>query len=100
HTRFSRDWSSDVCSSDLMGPARLGRDASRRLDDRKLLEVRFRTELPGRQTRGNLLHLRALALPLRGTGSGWPHSGIRLDAQGMRSEERRVGKEWRNRRTT
>src|SRR5690606_40940727 len=25
HTRFSRDWSSDVCSSDLVGPQGLGK---------------------------------------------------------------------------
>src|SRR5690606_40132131 len=28
HTRFSRDWSSDVCSSDLTGRARVARHTS------------------------------------------------------------------------
>src|SRR5690606_21215648 len=36
HTSFSRDWSSDVCSSDLL--ATLGRNASRRLHGLQTLE--------------------------------------------------------------
>src|SRR5690606_40432590 len=62
HTRFSRDWSSDVCSSDLDGGDRDGRHA------------------PGGQPPPRLV---------------W---GVDLRAAGQaRSEERRVGKEWRSR---
>src|SRR5207302_6878171 len=79
HTRFSRDWSSDVCSSDLvladvvrpastrfMGPPRRGPFWDRWLRvyyaDRVLVTVRVERVL------------------------SWPSLG--------RSEERRVGKEW------
>src|SRR5690606_39604908 len=33
HTRFSRDWSSDVCSSDLAATAREGADGEEDADD-------------------------------------------------------------------
>src|SRR5690606_40628739 len=33
HTRFSRDWSSDVCSSDLFLQGRLGADGLRTLQE-------------------------------------------------------------------
>src|SRR5699024_11766376 len=83
HTRSKRDWSSDVCSSDLGprggGPGRAavlrggegvaGRPASRR-------EVRAPAGAARRP-------LRRAADPAR-----------------VRSEERRVGKEWRARRAT
>src|SRR5207245_4566873 len=60
HTRCYRDWSSDVCSSDLGGS----------------------------QTFGSVL----------GNGPTWPRerSGKNL-CRPCRSEERRVGKEWRSR---
>src|SRR5690606_41085829 len=32
HTRFSRDWSSDVCSSDLQNLIKLNNDEEKRLD--------------------------------------------------------------------
>src|SRR5207302_5304560 len=76
HTRFSRDWSSDVCSSDL--PA-----------------GRFGSVAP-----------RAVAAPNLPAGgafaaAGGPAAGTQLYVMhpdgGERSEERRVGKEWRSR---
>src|SRR2546422_7663706 len=83
HTRCSRDWSSDVCSSDL-----------RR----------------NRGLAGLLLRLRAIGLALRATPSAPPRwlRAIFLVAQPPllceegnatlpRSEERRVGKECRSR---
>src|SRR5205809_2214126 len=80
HTRCSRDWSSDVCSSDL-----LGRDGDRvhRLD-RRVLRAELRqpcATVPagGRHAR------RGLHARVRGARR-WP---------AHRSEERRVGKEWR-----
>src|SRR5436305_8205305 len=74
HTRCGRDWSSDVCSSDLGGdglaPEPRGVDAG------------------------------AVAL-LQGAGRGVPPPLIvrirQLGRRPLRSEERRVGKEWRSR---
>src|SRR5690606_40110992 len=84
HTRFSRDWSSDVCSSDL---------------ERDLLEyaeARVR-ELPGITLVGTAAQ-RAGVLSFLIDGTH-PHDvGMLLDQQGVaRSEERRVGKEGRTR---
>src|SRR5690606_41189619 len=76
HTRFSRDWSSDVCSSDLdvadlllAGHADPSHDSARDelLPRFRLLANRF----------GNLL--------------------VKLVSEQLRSEERRVGKECRSR---
>src|SRR3712207_8400562 len=81
HTRYWRDWSSDVCSSDLR--SRFGVDA----------EVRYRTPFVGREADLSLLKatyqrtLRECSLQLV-TVVGEP---------GVRSEERRVGKECRSR---
>src|SRR5690606_39434361 len=71
HTRFSRDWSSDVCSSDL------ATSASRRACSRF-----------GHQ----------LSLPQRGAAPAASSVGFgRLQVlSAARSEERRVGKESRN----
>src|SRR5207302_8694197 len=74
HTSFSRDWSSDVCSSDLEELV------SRLLDDRGLEPV-------GEEARYQFLGVRPLV------------ERARLDVDpGRRSEERRVGKEWKCRR--
>src|SRR5690242_21433213 len=69
HTRLTCDWSSDVCSSDLLA---------------NLLELRdaFRVRVVQRaRTRGLLLDPRH----------------VRADLRELRSEERRVGKECRSR---
>src|SRR5690606_39400903 len=75
HTRFSRDWSSDVCSSDLVA---LGLNA---VSDGHHVVV-----APGAVD---------LAAALRERGFE-PHP---VDTSELlkRSEERRVGKEWRSR---
>src|SRR5690606_40242514 len=81
HTRFSRDWSSDVCSSDL-------RPAS-----------------AGYQTRAGAVALGSLALGCAATALAQPPSigvaPVTLDGGpyvfDTRSEERRVGKECRAR---
>src|SRR5690606_40986124 len=69
HTRFSRDWSSDVCSSDL---------------DPQLLRP---------------VQLGARALPRHHVVGLLRHAAAYLGSQGLqpRSEERRVGKECRSR---
>src|SRR5690606_39832431 len=70
HTRFSRDWSSDVCSSDL-GPPR----------------PHPRRRLPPRGTRdGRWHHLSSSNNPLTSSKAELPPS------EPARSEERRVGK--------
>src|SRR3712207_8642246 len=84
HTRYWRDWSSDVCSSDLLGPlargrARLPSDAARPLQVLRRVLARLRPFLDGDD--------RLLGDAL------FEHA--RLHA--LRSEERRVGKECRSR---
>src|SRR5699024_11952661 len=68
HTRSKRDWSSDVCSSDLL------RDGGLRLFCGSCLF-----------SRGGICN------------NGLGLAGSRLLLRGGRSEERRVGKEWRGR---
>src|SRR5690606_40072879 len=93
HTRFSRDWSSDVCSSDLRAQARTGVDATHniKLGDGGIREIEFIVQLtqlirggrmPSLQKRGLLA-----ALKRQTTAGVMP-----------RSEERRVGQECRARR--
>src|SRR5690606_40890170 len=89
HTRFSRDWSSDVCSSDLGG---------------------FRLQQPGgvHATRAARAHLSALLgvfvllkaaaywldrYGLAFSERGFVHGPSYTDVNAVRSEERRVGKE-------
>src|SRR5690606_39613806 len=91
HTRFSRDWSSDVCSSDLFGVV-LRRKRHALLVPRNRGQ-RLRTEIRpavNRQLQGAETRVRAQ-----------PFCGklIRADAL-LRSEERRVGKEGGHRGTT
>src|SRR5690606_39632466 len=79
HTRFSRDWSSDVCSSDL----------NARLESLHVLvanpnRIRAHGEAEEVDTRGGLAAFMGLVL-------------IQREHQGPRSEERRVGKECRSR---
>src|SRR3712207_7493636 len=75
HTRYWRDWSSDVCSSDLEGV------------DRGLLGAGVDAARPVVGDGGHRVSL------LR--GGGWRWVGVRDG--GGRSEERRVGKECRSR---
>src|SRR5690625_7942150 len=73
HTRWPRDWSSDVCSSDLTATA-VGAG-------RKNGETR-----PARLT---VSHTASTTAPTR--------TGVSSTRRRVRSEERRVGKEWRSR---
>src|SRR5206468_6507021 len=92
HTRSDRDWSSDVCSSDL-----------ERRDER--LDKRLDVHKPSRnrtlQTR-LVQSLHGIRPPERPELLGYRgRSGRALEqpppAGEVRSEERRVGKEWRSR---
>src|SRR5262249_62120850 len=77
HTRLVSDWSSDVCSSDLSGPAALALAAGW-LPHVAVLDL----AMPGMD--GYELGARLRALP--------GLARLRLVAQTVRSEERRVGK--------
>src|SRR5687768_17698736 len=76
HTRCSRDWSSDVCSSDL--------DAGLEVAVHGVDEV-VAVELGVEPQRAAAQQARQQLVPPR------------ADAEGLRSEERRVGKECRSR---
>src|SRR5690606_40359641 len=82
HTRFSRDWSSDVCSSDLVG----GR-----------LDLTLRPSGPGRDYDGTLTirQFRVTGVPaLAELLDAISVVGLLTQLNGPgRSEERRVGKE-------
>src|SRR5690606_40833416 len=83
HTRFSRDWSSDVCSSDL--PPR--RAPRRRCGGR--------SREPGEEVvLADPAGLAVADVPLDAEGAG---EGLVGQAEEERSEERRVGKERRAR---
>src|SRR5439155_14424050 len=80
HTRWPRDWSSDVCSSDLSWRDHRGRDEHER-----------RTRTTARSVgAGSTLML--IPPPMVSPGAG-----SMRDEAGFRSEERRVGKEGRGR---
>src|SRR5258707_6348653 len=91
HTRYWRDWSSDVCSSDLF-PGESPGAGNRVIVDGQMLSID-----EGNRTRRNLI----------GLGAG--HSTVEADMQvyydasdsgaKLRSEERRVGKESGSRRS-
>src|SRR5256885_5699742 len=83
HTRLQGDWSSDVCSSDLSGDTR--RPTSRiplRKERGMALANAFAPEHPYSS------HKILLEVPVGGSS---------IYTTGMRSEERRVGKECRSR---
>src|SRR5690606_40946122 len=86
HTRFSRDWSSDVCSSDLAFIA-VSLEVPPRAQEHHVIGARVPESLPLhhvlRESREGTLA--RLSLP----------EIARAEGAERRSEERRVGKEWR-----
>src|SRR5690606_40458830 len=95
-TRFSRDWSSDVCSSDLL-VVELGMGHAGAMDLR-LQHVEMHRRRPGSVARAQhalvttvyqCLCVRSMARAARG------QAGARAKKTLARSEERRVGKEGR-----
>src|SRR5207302_3963973 len=80
HTRFSRDWSSDVCSSDLNAQI-LALDLSEPLDEAAAVRI-------------GALDDPDLSVSLREYFVGFPSDSSSLQLL-ERSEERRVGKECR-----
>src|SRR5690606_39804204 len=92
HTRFSRDWSSDVCSSDLGALIALWQRVVKRGLDLFVLTTCFVAAEVGQH-----MHLDPLLLMLAAGLfiENVLHTGRAL----RRSEERRVGKEGRSRRS-
>src|SRR5690606_39577843 len=88
HTIFSRDWSSDVCSSDLA--IGLGQQAcTSMLGSLRIARALLRDE----PELGRILCVSADRFP-----DGAEHEqayNLISDGAAARSEERRVGKEWR-----
>src|SRR5687768_18344031 len=77
HTRCSRDWSSDVCSSDL---------------NQRLTKI---VRMPGVAPQASVQHASSILSP--GLEHGELGIANRLECETNRSEERRVGKECRSR---
>src|SRR5690606_39437858 len=97
HTRFSRDWSSDVCSSDLIERVRQSWIAGIRQEKARPNAAALRVMPP-------LLYGQAhpYGIPFSGTGNEASIASLSREdllAYHQRSEERRVGKEWRHRRS-
>src|SRR5690606_40735684 len=90
HTRFSRDWSSDVCSSDLfLGRSRTRRTTSRSKPSASLVGILSRSgdRSPTSSSRSALI---GLSQRNREKSTVKKRRGFAI-----RSEERRVGKEGR-----
>src|SRR5207247_4212211 len=83
HTRSTRDWSSDVCSSDLKAGEMVGK-----------LEI----EVPDQGVKDVGLELIKAGLAKRQTNYDYKYRELSA-AEAERSEERRVGKECRYRWT-
>src|SRR5690606_39686129 len=95
-TRFSRDWSSDVCSSDLVGfgvrAARQEQDVA--AADREIIGLKPRWVAQHGADPGDVRHERArISDARRGELAGIAVERMQLRA--LRSEERRVGREGR-----
>src|SRR5207253_7364320 len=94
HTRWPRDWSSDVCSSDLKQQntdVRIESFEPRRIDSRTMV-VMYTAVLP--DTNG-VIRQPVVATMVREPGrSGWRVASYTAE-NAARSEERRVGKEKR-----
>src|SRR5690606_39595672 len=94
HTRFSRDWSSDVCSSDLASARFATRDA-KEADVVRRLSGLISNELNVKQVEvlegaADVVEYKLNPLPsILGKKFGKDFPRVQ-----KRSEERRVGKEW------
>src|SRR5439155_16828737 len=93
HTRWPRDWSSDVCSSDLARKWLSGARADA-LHGRERVEARWRLHLCSPSLHPGIAQK---ATYERETSNGGQAKLLGADL--LRSEERRVGKECRSRRS-
>src|SRR5690606_39461395 len=97
HTIFSRDWSSDVCSSDLFGAVDTLPEGSTVYVNRRGVTGRD-AQLDwalGMMNDGNTIFENITNL--MGDGSNSDAKTVVVGRGKQRSEERRVGKEWRSR---
>src|SRR5690606_40117204 len=93
HTRFSRDWSSDVCSSDLLTePSCVAYNA---VVVNSRLKPGDRVVVIGPGTIGILCAAMARLNGAEVAVVGLEGDQKRLETAKQRSEERRVGKGWR-----
>src|SRR5699024_11985738 len=95
HTRSKRDWSSDVCSSDLRKSMRLQKNSSERVMN---LEARYLIVPPSLETAAEQIVAQITPTESKNVN---PFSGklqIIVEPRLERSEERRVGKESRSSR--
>src|SRR5690606_39886602 len=95
HTRFSRDWSSDVCSSDLDGDIE-------ELEDEAVIHTGIEIDHAGNalETDNELQHEDDDELTINEvyeTLDEEQRNVVNYLIGVARSEERRVGKEWRSR---
>src|SRR5690606_39761629 len=99
HTSFSRDWSSDVCSSDLFYQVLQELTGFEIEGDHHL--VRLMRDLAHAKTEYDKFAEALAQVDESGYGIVAPRlEDISFDEPEIRSEERRVGKEWRWRRWT
>src|SRR5690606_40310673 len=91
HTRFSRDWSSDVCSSDLRGLSSVATP-----DDLASAPTTYPTWVTDRYLElGDTVTPRTIDLAMQVVeGATDPYTQAKMVE---RSEERRVGREWSER---
>src|SRR5206468_7380204 len=96
HTRSDRDWSSDVCSSDLGFSYLYGTTGAINLD---VIGAKFRAAATGPLAATKLDTWQTLAVVILMAGFAFKIAAVPLHfyAGDVRSEERRVGKEWRYR---
>src|SRR5207249_7734226 len=92
HTRSKRDWSSDVCSSDLAGCDVVVRAA---LDNHRLAPCPLEVQAAASrfEADGRLTHWSSTQTPHMVKGALVAAYGLDADQVRVRSEERRVGKE-------
>src|SRR5690606_42013087 len=82
HTRFSRDWSSDVCSSDLVKTRQPGKENAK-VSDTISIAAKYD---PKKFAVGKVIAIGRSRFKIEKT---------QTSNESVRSEERRVGKEWR-----
>src|SRR5690606_41185848 len=90
HTRFSRDWSSDVCSSDLFGNP--GELYTKQLD-RHLDNIKHEMYLG---SKGSEVDVYFGEIKTKSAYVMIQYRDYGAQDGDLRSEERRVGKEWRS----
>src|SRR5690606_39542751 len=93
HTRFSRDWSSDVCSSDLSTPPDSLLNGSHKYADGTIHLDLEQKEIPSSNLNKQWHYAAGIPSPHPETGKF--RDGLSLVPPRSRSEERRVGKDCR-----